>query len=209
MEDESNHSFDYYLKPRSSALDDIIKMHRLELLSLLELSTLSSDDKQRLRQLSADYVVATTPLPDEESELRRTILDNLSADIPELDGSYDMMGLRRASSREHPVTILVDGQPLTEMQLGVVYTAISPSKSALDLAERSSAYFVEPVFDDSDLVMSEHVDVEHAIERELRGDYNVDDLMPAIETRHTLMDELRPITGGLAKIGGVVLSIVT
>jgi hypothetical protein len=210
-EGDSNSGYNY-LTPRMSVQERMINLHRSQLMDILELSTLSDDDKQRLRRLSAGYVVACAPLDedDESTELRRTILDNLSADIPELSNT-GMMGLRRALSKEHPVTILIDGQPLTMTELEVVYSAIEPSKEVLDLAAESAAYF--SVYDDADTEMPvEKEPVEpkepQPYEGEEWNDYDIFEVEPIFDDKHTLRDELRPITGELVKLGRKVVSIV-
>jgi hypothetical protein len=208
---ESDYDYDY-TTPRMSAQERIMRAHRMQLMSILELSTLSGDDKQRLRRLSADYVIASAPLDEDEEgvELRRIILDNLSTDIPELSNT-GMMGLRRAPSKEHPVTILIDGQPLTGAELEAAYTAIEPSKEVLDRATEDAAYF--PVYNDADAeapVEKESVEPKEPqpYEGEEWNDYDIFEVEPIFDDKHTLRDELRPITGELVKLGRKVVSIV-
>jgi hypothetical protein len=205
-----------YLVPRLSAEEDAIKLHRSRIMDTLELSTLSADNKQRLRRLSADYAMAIAPLPtDDEGEcemalLKRMILNNLSADIPELSDT-GMMGLRRTIGKEESIEILIDGQTLSEAELMVAYAAIEPSKEVLDLAVESAAYLAmasdESVESRVEQEPSEHEEPQPDTGEEW-GDYDIFEPEPLFDDKHTLMDELRPITGKLAKLGGKVVSIV-
>lgn len=186
---------DYYigLNNEEIALGEI----RPDVVEILRDSDLSDDDKQRLRKVSADYVVQTRIIPDEEIELRKLILENISSDIPDMNEA-GMFGLRRLLSRDHGAVLLVDGQPLTIAQLEVVYTAIEPSKNVLDLAEDQSrptvfaaeATLEEEQEDEQDLDTYEYV------------------MRPAIEDASTLLAELRPFTAKLTEFGGRVVSIV-
>lgn len=208
-----------YLAPKMSAhQEQMIKLYRSEVMGILELSTLSDDDKQRLRRVSADYAIALVSLPDAEGDdkeeaelLKRTILDYISADLPDLSNTYTM-GLGRALSKDRPATIVIDGQPLTEAQLAVAYSAIEPSKEVLDRAGESAAY--SPVAFDTEVevaLSSELIELTGSrsdVKPVWTDDPIFEELEPIFDKPHTLRDELRPITGKLARLGGKVISIV-
>lgn len=205
-----------YLTPRMSAQERMIDLHRSQLMDTLELSTLSDDDKQRLRRLSADYAIALVSVPEADKNneeekkemelLKRTILDYLSADIPELSNT-GMMGLCRASSKEHPVTILIDGQPLDEVQLSVAYSAIKPSKEVLDRAVEDAAYFYVPSAADAEPVKESPAELP---ESQPDSDEKWDDRdiyeedVPFFDKKHTVRDEI----DYLAEVGGRVISMM-
>lgn len=204
-----------YLTPHLSAEEDTIKAYRSQVMDTLELSTLSVDNKQRLRRLSADYVMAITPLPaDNEGEhemalLKRVILDNLSGDIPERSDT-GMMGLRRTLGKEGAIEILIDGRALSDTELMVAYTAIEPSKEVLDLAVESAICL--PVVSDEGGESQSEAEPNEPEEAQLGNeewdDYDIFEPEPLFDDKHTLLDELRPITGKLVKLGGKVVSIV-
>lgn len=178
--------------------------------NFLDSSSLSTDDIQRLRGLSADYNVICTPLPEDDKDTRRTVLDYLSSDIPEAN-EIDSMGLRRLSSSLHGVTIVVDGYPMPISELELVYAIIEPSTEVIDRAVEDAAYF--PIYSDASAEMpAKNEPVEpnepQPDENEEWSDYDIFEADPPFEDKHTLRDELRPITGELARLGRKVISIV-
>lgn len=210
-----------YLAPKMSTQEQMIKLYRSEVMNILELSTLSGDDKQRLRRVSADYATALVSLPDAEGDdkeeverLKRMILDYISSDLPDVNSTYTM-GLGRALSKDRPPTIVIDGQPLTESQLAVAYAAIEPSKEVLDRAGEDAAYFPIEAAVVNEVVVTPQTSVltEGGEVRIDTANTGVDDTLPeeiepVFDEPHTLRDELRPITGKLIRLGGKVVSIV-
>jgi hypothetical protein len=188
---------------------EIIKLEQ-EFKDFLKYSTLSADDKQHLRSLSADYAIICATLPEGSDEgidyqaVRRTALDHLSADFPEL-AEDNPLGLRRISGSVHGTVIVVDGRPMSPEELQLVYALIEPSKEVLDRAGEDAAYFYIAEKADEKPVEVEPVVVEPVVSAEYDIDAFEPDEMPAIEDKHTLTDELRPIAKAL---GGMVISLV-
>lgn len=192
-----------YRRMRSDQEIAVIKL-REQLKDYLCHSSLSTDDMQRLRSLSADYNVICAPFPDDDKVTRRTVLDNLSSDIPEAN-EIDATGLCRLSSSLHGTTIVVDGYPMPVSELELVYTLIEPSTDVLDRAVNDAAYF--SVVSNRDEQVTENRSVEVDSQVPTRISYDTDLELP-LEEKHTLRDELRPITDQLRHIGGKVISIV-
>ena len=172
---------------------------------VLDDSSLSDDDTQRLRGLSAEYVVACAPLPagaDEDTdydEIRRTMLGYMSSDLPEAT-KVDSTGLRRMQDDIDGTKIMIDGRPLSTKELEVAYMLIEPSTEVLDRAVESAAYFY--VANHIDEQVAEPTPVESG--PQVPAEYDIDEYevneMPFIEEAHTLRDELR-------QLGGMVISI--
>lgn len=188
-----------------------------EFKDFLSQSTLTSDDMQRLRRLSADYVVLSSQLPEENSNendydrTRRTILDYISSDLLEAT-EEDMLGLRRQLSVHNGTVITIDGQPLSTHELELMYTLIKPSSEVLDRAVEDAAYFYIPAKEVQSVesVPGSHKQEQPQIPAEYDIDYFEPDEEPSIEERHTLRDELQPITDGLVRlIGGAVISLAS
>ena len=190
-------------------IETIILTEKLQ--NVLNSSSLSDDDKQRLRALSAEYVVACAPLPagmDEGTdydEIRRTMLGYMSSDFPEAT-KLDSAGLRRMQGNSGKTKIMIDGRPLSVEELEVVYMLIEPSAVVLDRAVEDAAYFVgnhigeqpaEASTDDSEPKSPAEYDI----------DWYEADEQPSIEEAHTLGDELRPLKDQLRHLGGIVISI--
>ena len=180
---------------------------------VLDNSSLSDDEKQRLRGLSADYVIACTPLPagtdegNDYDETRRVMLGYLSADFPEVT-KVDSTGLRRMQDDTEGVKIRVDGYSLSIEELELVYRLIRPSTEVLDRAVSDAAYFY--VADRVGEVPAEASPDDPASQdpAEYDTDWYEADELPAIEESHTLRDELKPITDQLRHISSKVISIV-
>lgn len=192
-----------YRRMRSEQEIAVIKL-RKQLKDFLGHSSLTTDDMQRLRSLSADYNIICTPLPEEDKVTRRTVLNNLSSDIPEAN-EIDAMGLRRLSSSLHGVTVVVDGYPMPVSELELVYTLIEPSTDVLDRAVNDAAYFSVVGKSDEQVSETRQAEVESQDSTSLSDDV---DLELPLDEKHTLRDELQPITDQLRHIGGKVISIV-
>lgn len=200
-----------YRRKRSQREIDDIKLGR-ELQEFLKHSTLTEDDKQRLRGLSADYTVACASFPEKNDEndydaVRSSVLAYLSADLPEAT-EEDALGLRRLSGGNQIVKITVDGHPLSMEEFRLVYTLIPPSAEVLDHVVEDAAYFYVANEAEKSPVESAPAEPEPTVPAEYDIDYFEADDMPPIEEKHTLRDELRPITDQLKYLGGKVISIV-
>lgn len=165
----------------------------------LDNSTLSFEDIQRLRSLSANYNVSSTPLPEDDIASRRLILDYLSSDLKE-STEEDATGLRRLSSNLHGVTIVVDGYPLPINELELVYGIIEPSTESLNRPVEEAAYFYVPKLDEGSSMEVQPTDVPKE-DGEGWGDDDV--FEPEFPT-----DRARLLAGKLARIGGRVISMI-
>ena len=191
---------------------EIIKMGR-QFKDFLAYSTLSNEDKQRLRRISADYVVGSVTLPlknddhEDYDEMRRSLLHHVSSDLP-LASEGSPFGLCRMLGGANGVTIVADGHPLSMKELEHVYIFIEPSTEVLDRAVKDAAYFYVASTTDEGPIEAEPQTPTPA---EYDFDYYEADEKPAFEDRHTLLDELRqlrPFTDQLKQLGGRVISIV-
>lgn len=186
---------------------DVIELGE-EFGGILDQSTLSDDDKQQLRSISARYVMATTPLPEEDSfvETRHAILDYLTSDLPELV-DQSTSGLCRVSNELGPTQVAVDGRRLSTHELELIYTVIEPSREVLDgVTDETLLWHVDTIDTRVTKAAAEDDDVQDPAEYDI--DYFEADELPSIEERHTLRDELQPISDRLRLIGGTVVSIV-
>jgi hypothetical protein len=189
-----------------STADRAIAEHGPVLEALLDTSSLSYADKQQLRKLSADYVMATTSYPEEETAARREILENLSADVP-LYGFEGEYGLRRTLSKHYAPIMLVDGTPITADEFNVLYTVIEPSTEVLDLVTNVDPLesATEPVAQMIELPDETLVDMDVDAMEELAF---YEQMQPALEQPHRPLDEFLPITGPLLKLGSKVVQLV-
>lgn len=169
---------------------------------LLDEAMLSEDDKQLLRKVSADFLVASAVRDEDDIAARRTILQYASSDLQDFYGENGA-GLRRHVSQEGDVTILIDGRELEEVELSIMYRLIEPSTQVLDAAVAYAAP-IEIVKDDIEEL--EGTPAAEPDEAEEWADLDIFeyDHEPPIEEAHTFRDELRPITGKLIKIGSKV-----
>jgi hypothetical protein len=197
--------YGYRRRRSEQEIETIVLGEKLQ--NVLDNSSLSADDKQRLRGLSADYVVACAPLPagvdggNDYDETRRTMLNYMSSDLPEVT-KVGSTGLRRRQGSIDGVQIVIDGYSLSVKELEVAYTLIEPSTEVLDRAVESAAYFYIP--NHTDERTTEAVPSES--EPQVPAEYDIDEFevneMPPIEEAHTLRDELRHLGGMVISIAG-------
>jgi hypothetical protein len=172
---------------------------------VLDDSSLSDDDKQRLRGLSADYVVARAPLPagvgedTDYDEIRCAMLGYMSSDLPEVT-KIESTGLRRMWDDIDGTKVMIDGYPLSTKELEVAYMLIEPSTEVLDRAVETAAYFYAANHTDEQADEA----APNESEPQVPAEYDIDEFevneIPSIEDAHTLRDELR-------HLGGMVISI--
>jgi hypothetical protein len=167
---------------------------------------LSEADAQQLRQLSADYVIATAARDEHDVAARRTILQYASSELTEFS-EESPRGLSRSISEEGDVSIRLDGRTLTNIELGIMYQLIEPSPAVLDRAARDA----QPIEVVDDAYMAAFI--HEATEADIEEPETADDLdlgiyepEPAYEA-HTLKDELRPLAGVVLKFGKKVARI--
>lgn len=197
--------YGYRRRRSEQEIETILLGEKLQ--NVLDNSSLSDEDKQRLRGLSADYVVACAPLPagvDEDTdydEIRRTMLSYMSSDLPEVT-KVDSTGLRRMQDDIDGTKVMIDGYPLSVKELEVAYVLIEPSTEVLDRAVETAAYFYVANYTDEQAAEPALVEAEPQVPAEYDIDeYEVNE-MPPIEEAHTLRDELRHLGGMVISIAG-------
>ncbi len=166
-------------------------------LDMLEDAGLSENDRQALRKVSADYVIASAARDEDDEAARRTILQYASSELVDYDEDSPQ-GLSRYISDEGDVSVRIDNRTLTSIELGIMYQLIEPSPAVLDRAAQDA----QPVELTDDTYMAAFI---HEVARvdgdkDETDDLDIYEAESAYET-HTLMDELRPLTGTILKFG--------
>lgn len=182
--------------------------HGPECRDILEAASLDDGDQQLLRKVSANYVTASIACEDNDERTRQIILEYVSSDLKDFytDGPF---GLRRSISRVGDVSILIDGRELKDIELAIMHQLIEPSSQVLDDAGRDGRPIV--IKEDEAAVLDnsqdeKKSDSDDAAEQSDLDIYEYED-EPPVEDSHTLMDEIRPITGKLMRLGGKIVHI--
>lgn len=175
-------------------------------------SSLSDDDKQQLRTISAEYAIACTALPESDvnhdyDSMRRSVLTYLVSDLPVAADEYELGLYKVSDENSDGVALAIDGRVLDASEVSLMYTLIKPSAEVLDRASADTAYcYVATASGDqaAEPLSGQTEPEEHPLSDP--AEYDLDDFEPdqepAIEDKRTLRDKLRPVTGGVARLLG-------
>lgn len=167
---------------------------------LIDAAELSAEQQQQLRRVSAHYAVRTAPVPEENLALRDRCLKEaiIQSDLSAYNTqAIENRGVAFAVAENGSVAIYVNDTMLTQAQLEDAYRFIPlPDQTDLEAVRIAFEQRAEALKAAVDAVYSPD-DAPHPAEAQ-----------PAIETRRTVGDELKPITAQAVKITDKILQLV-
>ena len=173
-----------------------------ELKDFLDHSSLSDEDLQYLRSISAEYAVVCAPIPEADAE-RKEVLDYLMADIPVLSKA-DNKGLRRFGVPVEGIALAIDGKQISVEELEYLYMAIEPSADVLDRAVEEAA------LDHMNMVATEQPTIPQVVEAEEavadQVEVSHEDVIVSVphhEVAHPVTDRVKHFSHRVLEIVGV------
>jgi hypothetical protein len=159
---------------------------------LINDAELSAEQQQQLRQVSAHYAVRTAPVPEENVRMRDRCLKEaiIQSDLLPYDAqAAENRGISFGIVEDSKAVVYLNGSLLTPAQLEGAYQFIS-------LPDQTDLEAVRIAFEEKQAEVLEAAYAAPSYE----NDRHLVEMQPAIEAPHTISDELKPITGQIAKV---------